>query len=51
MNLKSSVVFSLFAKINFKIIVVGDKDVGKTALVLKYVKDTFNKAHNNSQGI
>lgn len=51
MKPRSSVVFSLFAKINFKIIVVGDKNSGKTGLILRYVKDVFNKSHNNPQGV
>ncbi len=51
MKPRSSVVFSLFAKISFKVIVVGDKNVGKTALILRYVKDVYNKSHNNPQGV
>ena len=49
MKMRSSVAFSLFAKLNFKIIVVGDKEVGKTSLILRYVKDSFSKSHLNAQ--
>jgi GTPase SAR1 family protein len=51
MKLRSSVAFSLYAKINFKIIVVGDQNTGKTSLILRYVKDVYNLSHNNPQGI
>lgn len=51
MKHNSSVVFSLFAKISFKIIVVGDKNTGKTNLILRYVKDVYSKSHNNPQGV
>jgi len=49
--LRSSVAYSVFAKINFKIIVVGDSYVGKTSLILRYVKGTFNKNYNVSLGV
>lgn len=48
---KSSVVFSLFAKVNFKILVVGDKDVGKTSLIIHEIKHTFSNKKNVSLGI
>lgn len=51
MKLRSSVAFSLFAKINFKVIVVGDKNTGKTSLIIRYVKDIFNMSHSNPRGI
>ena len=39
MNKNLSVAFSLNAKLNFKIIVVGDKNVGKTSLIIRYIKN------------
>jgi GTPase SAR1 family protein len=40
MNKKAnpSVVFSLHTKISFKLIVVGEKGVGKTTFINRYVK-------------
>ena len=43
--------FSLFAKANFKMLLVGDKDAGKTSLVVRYVKHTFLKAKSVTSGI
>jgi Ras-related protein Rab-5C len=51
MKPRSSVAFSVFAKTNFKLIVVGDRNAGKTSLILRYVKGTFCKTHSNNQGI
>jgi len=48
---RSSVAFSLFSKANFKILLVGDKDVGKTSLIVRYVKNTFVKTKSVSSGI
>ena len=48
---RSSVAFSLNAKLSFKIIVVGDKAVGKTSLILQSVKALFNKHYNMSIGV
>lgn len=50
-NLRSSVAFSVNAKINFRIIIVGDSAVGKTSLIVKYVKGTFSKNYNVSLGV
>jgi GTPase SAR1 family protein len=46
-----SVVNSLYAKLSFKLIILGDSSVGKTSLVLKYVKDTFSKNSSATIGV
>lgn len=46
----SSVVNSMMAKISFKIIVVGDLSVGKTSLVMRYIKDIFTKDYKVTVG-
>jgi GTPase SAR1 family protein len=51
MKPRSSVAFSLHSKMNFKIIVVGEKGVGKTSLVVRYVKDIFNKNYAVTVGV
>ena len=48
---RSSVAFSVNAKLNFRIIIVGDSAVGKTSLVLKYVKGIFHKNYTVSLGV
>ena len=48
---RSSVAFSVHAKLSFRIIVVGDSAVGKTSLVVKYVKGIFNKNYMVSLGV
>lgn len=50
-NVRSSVAYSVHAKISFRVIVVGDIAVGKTSLIIKYVKGTFNKNYIVSLGI
>jgi Ras-related protein Rab-2A len=50
-NSRSSVAFSVNAKLSFRIIVVGDSSVGKTSLVVKYVKGIFNKNYTVSLGV
>ena len=50
-QVRSSVAYSVFAKISFKIIIVGDSYVGKTSLILRYVKGTFNKNYSVSLGV
>lgn len=40
---RSSVAYSVHAKMNFRVIVVGDSAVGKTSLIIRYVKGVFNK--------
>ena len=50
-NMRSSVAFSVNTKLSFRIIVVGDSAVGKTSLVVKYVKGIFNKNYNVSLGV
>ena len=37
-----SVAFSLNAKLNFKVIVVGNKNSGKTSMIVRFVKDQFD---------
>jgi GTPase SAR1 family protein len=51
MNTRGSVAFSAYAKLNFKLIVVGDKKVGKTSLILRYIKGTFGKTTSNTNAI
>jgi GTPase SAR1 family protein len=50
-NMRSSVAFSVHAKVNFRVIIVGDSAVGKTSLVVKYVKGIFNKNYTVSLGV
>jgi len=51
LKVRSSVAFSLNAKTNFKIIVVGDSAVGKTSLIIRYVKGIFSKTYSVSLGV
>ena len=51
MKKSRSVAFSLNVKLNFKILVVGDKGVGKTSLIIRYVKNTFQNQHQNTLGV
>ena len=48
---RSSVAFSLFAKANFKILMVGAKDVGKTALIGRFIKKMFTNSKNTALGV
>jgi GTPase SAR1 family protein len=48
---RSSVAFSLFAKANFKILMVGAKDAGKTSLIVRYIKKMFSNSKNVALGI
>lgn len=50
-RVRSSIAFSLHSKINFKIIVVGDRGIGKTSLIVRYVKGTFDKNYNVTVGV
>jgi GTPase SAR1 family protein len=50
-NMRSSVAFSVNAKMNFRVIIVGDSAVGKTSLIVKYVKGIFNKNYTVSLGV
>jgi small GTP-binding protein len=47
---RSSVAFSVNSKLSFKIIVVGDLAVGKTSLVMRYIKDIFSKDYKVTVG-
>lgn len=40
---RSSVAYSVHAKMTFRVIVVGDSAVGKTSLIVRFVKGVFNK--------
>lgn len=51
MKKSRSVAFSLNVKLNFKILVVGDKGVGKTSLIIRYVKNSFQNQHQNTLGV
>ena len=48
---RTSVAYSAYAKLNFRIIVVGQKSVGKTSLILRYVKQNFAQANGTTQNI
>ena len=45
-----SVQYSLHAKIAFNINIVGKKSVGKSALIIREIKDTFGTLPKGSQG-
>lgn len=47
---RNSVMFSLHCKISFKMIVIGEQGVGKTSLILRYVKDVFSKDYKVTVG-
>lgn len=52
MNLnKKSVVFSMNAKLSFKLIVVGNKHAGKTSLILRFVKNIFEFNYKVTIGV
>lgn len=50
-NMRSSVAFSVNTKLSFRVIIVGDSAVGKTSLIVKYVKGIFNKTYTVSLGV
>lgn len=45
-----SVQYSLHTKITFNINLVGKKSVGKSALVIREIKDTFGTVPKGSEG-
>jgi Ras-related protein Rab-23 len=47
---RSSVAYSVNSKLSFKVIVVGDLAVGKTSLVMRYIKGTFSKDYKVTVG-
>ena len=47
----SSSTNSTFPKAKFKIVVVGDKGVGKTSFLIKFLKETFAKTFALTIGI
>ena len=47
---KSSVMFSMHCKLSFKVIVIGDQGVGKTSLIVRYIKDVFSKDYKVTVG-
>lgn len=51
MNTRSSVAYSAYVKLNFKLIVVGNKKVGKTSIILRYVKGSYGKTNSNTNAI
>lgn len=51
MKSRSSVVVSAYAKVIFKLLVVGFSNSGKSSLILRYVKDIFRTLHNGAEGI
>ncbi len=50
-QLKSSVAFSMHIKLNFKIIVVGNRQAGKTSLIMRFVKDIFELNYKVTVGV
>jgi small GTP-binding protein len=50
MKHSSSVAFSVNSKVSFKVIIVGDLAVGKTSLVMRYIKDMFSKEYKVTVG-
>jgi GTPase SAR1 family protein len=50
-NTRSSIAFSLHSKVSLKIIVVGDRAVGKTSLIVRFVKGTFDKNYKVTVGV
>ena len=46
-----SVAFSLNATLNFRISVVWNKSVGKTSMILRYVKDIFDFNYKVTIGV
>lgn len=50
-NVRSSVAYSASTKLHFRIIIVGESAVGKTSLIIKYIKGIFNKNYNVSLGV
>lgn len=51
MSVRSSIAHTLYSKVNFKVIVVGDKSVGKTSLIIRYVKGIFDKNYTVTIGV
>jgi small GTP-binding protein len=47
---KSSIAYSPESKVSYKIIIVGEQGVGKTSLVLRYIKDIFSKDYKVTVG-
>lgn len=50
MNQRGSIAYSMNSKLSFKVIVVGDLAVGKTSLVMRYIKDFFSKDYKVTVG-
>ena len=48
---RSSVSYSVNAKVNFRIMIVGDSGVGKTSMIIRFVKGSFNARTPASVGI
>lgn len=48
---KNSVAFSVHIKLNFKIIVVGNRHAGKTSLIMRFVKDIFELNYKVTVGV
>jgi len=39
------------SRVNFKVVIVGERGVGKTSLALRYVKGIFNKSYAVTVGV
>lgn len=48
--MNKSVAYSLHCKISFKVIVIGEQGVGKTSLIVRYIKDIFSKDYKVTVG-
>lgn len=51
MKKAKSVAFSLNVKTNFKILLVGNKNVGKTSLIIRFIKNSFEKNTQVTVGV
>jgi len=51
MNRPDSITKTIHARINFKILIVGDSGVGKTTLILNYVKGMANRGYSATLGM
>ena len=47
---RNSIAYSLHCKISFKLIVIGAQGVGKTSLIVRYIKDIFSKDYKVTVG-
>lgn len=48
---KNSVAFSMNISLSFKILVVGNRNAGKTSLIIRYIKDIFDFNYKVTIGV